>query len=105
MMRLKTITAYELHEALGAIGAPTSVALRDPVHVCRIAASASEEAIRAALRAVLVDLPEMEGDELRLFACGVLARVLVRARRSAQGSGGGTRRRGPILGQPIVCGP
>lgn len=60
-VRLKTITAYELHEALHAIGAPPGLALRDPVACMRYVASADVWAIQRALRAVLApgyDLPE-----------------------------------------------
>jgi hypothetical protein len=53
----------------------------------RCAASASEGAILASLGFVMIDVPELEGDELRLFACGVLARVLVIARRECIESG------------------
>lgn len=84
-MALKsTLTAYELHAALSALEIPPALALRDPVHAMRYAASAPEGAIREALRAVLVEVPEMEGDELRLFGAAVLGRVLVGVRERAR---------------------
>lgn len=83
-MRLKVITAHELYAVLEAIGAPATVCLRDPVIGMRYTASADLEALRRALEAVTVnppDLSEMDEDEARLLVTGVVARVLVLARR------------------------
>ena len=86
--RLKSpLTAHELYAALSALDIAPALALRDPVRCMRFASCASEEAIREALRAVLVEVPQVEGDELRLFGAAVVGRVLVNARGKAASRG------------------
>lgn len=85
-MKLKVIGPYELSEALSAIGAPVSLAYRDPVRCMRFAASADLDALRRALAAVMVDPPEIEAeDEARLFGAAVIAQALTQARGKNRG--------------------
>lgn len=84
------MTAHELHEALDALGCPAILLVRDPVRAMRYVASAERADIGRALKAVLVDAPDveqMEEETLRLFASAVLATAFSTARRQLRDRG------------------